>query len=118
MRPRRTPVGVYTLGAPTLALFLLLFGAALPLSAQDGSARQDVLDALVAGDYLQAAELSAAWIEAEPTIALPRIYAGRAALGDGDPREAQDHLRRAVALDPEDGEAWWWLGQALRAEGD
>jgi tetratricopeptide (TPR) repeat protein len=118
VRPRHTPVGVYTLGASTLTLFLLLFGAVSPLSAQDGSARQKVLDALVAGDYLQAAELSAAWIEAEPTIALPRIYAGRAALGDGDPREAQDHLRRAVALDPEDGEAWWWLGQALRAEGD
>ena len=92
VRPRHTPVGVYTGRLHSNPVCSCLSG----LAERSGRERPPKSSTLVAGDYLQAAELAAAWIEAEPTIALPRIYAGRAALAMAIPASA-DHLRRAVA---------------------
>lgn len=117
MLRRHNPI-VYTHFIRSLTLILYALCMLTPGVAQDQGRRQRILDALAEGDHPHAAELAAAWLATEPTRGLPRVYAGRAALGVGDLAAARMYLQQGVALDPEDADAWWWLGQAAEEIGD
>ena len=46
------------------------------------------------------------------------LLVARALIAEGEPQQAVAHAKRAIALAPELGEAYHWLGQALTAMGE
>jgi tetratricopeptide (TPR) repeat protein len=73
--------------------------------------------AFVAGDYPRAVERFAAALAANPKLPSLRSYYGRALLFTGDPDGAERALREALAEDPNDYEAAYFLGSILETRG-
>lgn len=93
--------------------------AAIKLEPDNVAARVAAAEvAFELDDGPAAAEHSAAARRLDPKEPAGWVYGGLAALEQGQLRDARSRLKRAVALDPYDGDAHYWLATACERLGD
>jgi len=94
--------------------FPLLMMAVAAYSSDQSFVLKECTRALYRHDYAQAARIAEKHLRQQPKDAPVRVMLGRVQLAQGNIREAFDQLRRALAADPHNIDALYYLSMTAR----
>jgi tetratricopeptide (TPR) repeat protein len=106
---------LFTCLNPTAIWWLVLLLTTLASASPQSPIMAKCARALYRGDYAQAEQLAERHLQKYPTDVPARVMLGRAELAQGKLRPAFEELRKALALDPHNIDALYYLSFAARA---